>query len=302
MGRSPKIGLDYFRLDVHLDDKFKMIEAEFGLKGFAVVVKLYQKIYGEQGYYCEWNDDVALVFGKEIGLQPGANAVSEIVTASIKRRLFDKGMFDKYHILTSNGIQERYFEAVERRERVEVIQEYLLVSCDKLPKNVNIKRISVDRKSVSDSRKAHSRGEQSRVEESIGDSNSSSGSSDITTTPENPFGDTADCRRPTFDTVEAYASANIPNMTIQNLREFQTFQEDLPDELIRHAIDEACGSGHAFYNYVRSILNRYVDGHFKTMADVNKYEKERRKRSGRRGADSSDAPGAYKGLPGETVV
>ena len=148
MGRSPKIGLDYFRLDVHLDDKFKMIEAEFGLKGFAVVVKLYQKIYGEQGYYCEWNDDVALVFGKEIGLQPGANAVSEIVTASIKRRLFDKGMFDKYHILTSNGIQERYFEAVERRERVEVIQEYLLVSCDKLPKNVNIKRISVDRKEI----------------------------------------------------------------------------------------------------------------------------------------------------------
>jgi len=71
-----KSGLEFFPLDVHMDDKVELIEAEFGLAGFAVIVKLYQKIYGA-GYYCEWSKEVALLFGKKIGL--GVNAVSEIV-------------------------------------------------------------------------------------------------------------------------------------------------------------------------------------------------------------------------------
>ena len=142
VGRSPKVGLDYFRLDCHLDDKFKLIEAEYGLKGFAVVVKLYQKIYGERGYYCEWDEDVALVFGAETRL--GASVVSEIVNAAIKRKLFDRDTFDKYQILTSTGIQKWYFESIGRRERVEVIREYLLIPVGDLPKSVNIKAISAD--------------------------------------------------------------------------------------------------------------------------------------------------------------
>ena len=36
-------GINYFPLNVHLDDKFELIEAEFGLKGFAIVVKLFQR-------------------------------------------------------------------------------------------------------------------------------------------------------------------------------------------------------------------------------------------------------------------
>ena len=55
-----KSGLEYFPLDVHLDEKFELIEAEFGLTGFAVIVKLFQRIYGGQGYYCEWTNEVAL--------------------------------------------------------------------------------------------------------------------------------------------------------------------------------------------------------------------------------------------------
>ena len=129
-------GIPYFPLEVHLDDKFDLIEAEFGLTGFAVVVKLFQKIYGGQGYYCEWTNDVALLFGKKIGL--GGNAVSEIVSAAIKRGIFDKDLYDKYHILTSAGVQERHLEAVRRRVEVNVKKEYLLVQVDKKYKNVNI--------------------------------------------------------------------------------------------------------------------------------------------------------------------
>ena len=116
-----KSGLEYFPLDVVLDDKFELIEAEFGLTGFAVIVKLFQKIYGGQGYYCEWTNEVALLFAKRIGL--GGSVVSEIVAASIKRGIFSQELYDKYNILTSPGIQERYFDAVIRRKKVEVKKE-----------------------------------------------------------------------------------------------------------------------------------------------------------------------------------
>ena len=132
-----KSGIDYFPLDVTLDEKFELIEAEFGLTGFGVVVKLLQRIYGGQGYYVEWTNEVALLFAKRIGL--GGSVVSEIVEASIKRGIFDKTLYDKYHILTSSGIQKRYFEAVGRRKSVEVEGRYLLVDATLFSKNVVIK-------------------------------------------------------------------------------------------------------------------------------------------------------------------
>ena len=51
-------GVNYFPLDVHLEDKVNLIEAEFGLTGFAVLIKLYQKIYGGSGYFTLWDNEV----------------------------------------------------------------------------------------------------------------------------------------------------------------------------------------------------------------------------------------------------
>lgn len=125
MARPIKMGIDYFPLDVVLDTKFELIEAEFNLTGFAIVVKLLQRIYGEQGYYCEWNDEVALLFARKNGV--GANVVSEIVRATLKRGIFDKGLFDKYGILTSRGIQSRYLKA-KKCDSSRLNQAYLLLS------------------------------------------------------------------------------------------------------------------------------------------------------------------------------
>ena len=88
MARPIKSGLDYFPLDCVLDDKIKLIEAEFGLKGFAVIIKLYQKIYAEQGYYCKWTKEIALLFTKENGLN--GNVVLRIIKSAIYRGIFDK--------------------------------------------------------------------------------------------------------------------------------------------------------------------------------------------------------------------
>ncbi len=137
-----KNGISYFPLDCEMDSKFELIEAEFGLTGFAIIVKLLQRIYGGEGYYCEFTNEVALLFAKRNST--GGSAVSEIVTASVKRGIFDKNMFEKYSILTSKGIQERYFKAVDRRKQVFVKSQYLLVDCAHFSKNVCILKENVD--------------------------------------------------------------------------------------------------------------------------------------------------------------
>ena len=137
-----KSGLEFFPLDVTLDTKFELIEAEFGVTGFAVIVKLYQMIYGQEGYYGEVNDEVVLLFSKKNGL--GRSTVSEIIRAAVRRGIFDSDLYNKYKILTSEGIQKRYFEACRRRDKIEVRKEYLLGSVYQNFKNVYISEKNVN--------------------------------------------------------------------------------------------------------------------------------------------------------------
>lgn len=167
-----KSGIDYFPLDVTLDEKFELIEAQFGLKGFAIMIKLLQKIYGGEGYYAEWTTEIALLFAKRIGAN--GSAVSDIVSAAIKRGIFDKTLYDKYQILTSKGIQKRYFEIVSRRKNVEVKREYLLFDAAILRKNADNLAENVDifpkNAYISEQSKGkESKGKKRKVEESRGE-------------------------------------------------------------------------------------------------------------------------------------
>ena len=250
-GRNLKDGLDYFSMDVHLDDKFQLIEAEYGLKGFAVIIKLYQKIYGGFGYYCKWDDEVSLLFRSKCGL--GGNDVSEIVSAAVRRGIFDERLLKTYGILTSSGIQKRYFEAAERRKAVKVFEEYLLLNISDLPSNVCINSINVDINSENAYRNSQSKVKESKVKES--------------TTPGG---------RPAFDTVEAYASSNLVNINPRQMQELESFRDELPDELIRHAIDESCLKGKPYFTYASAIMQRYVDQGYRKLEDALQEEKQRK--------------------------
>lgn len=166
MARRPKVGLDYFELDCCMNEKVRLIQAEFGLKGFAIVVKLFQKIYGELGYYCEWTEDSSLLFMSENGVssRDEKNLIMEIVSACIRRNIFSKKLFDEFRILTSESVQETYLNAVSRREKVEVKKEYLLVNVGKNNKNVVINELNVDRNNENVDRNTQSRVEKSREE------------------------------------------------------------------------------------------------------------------------------------------
>lgn len=165
MARPYKTGLDYFELDCHMDEKIKLIQAEFGLKGFAVIVLLFKEIYGGQGYYMSWDDEILLVFMAENGVGRGdANLISDIVRACVRRGIFSAELFEKYHILTSKGIQKRYFRAVARRGKVEAKKEYLLVNVDQNFVNADKNGVNADKNGVNVRKSTQRREEKSREE------------------------------------------------------------------------------------------------------------------------------------------
>ena len=238
-------GINYFPLNVHLDDKFELIEAEFGLKGFAIVVKLFQKIYGQQGYYCEWTEDVALLFGKNVGL--GGDAVSELVRAAIKRGIFDSELYDKYQILTSRGIQERYFEAVSRRKEVEVRKEYLLIKVDQIYKNVRIlnENVNISSKNVNIS-------EQKKVEESK--------------VKEKKVEERELPRLP-VRIVKLYEN-NIAPLTPITLQGLDDWLNAMSEDVVEYAISEAVKNNKRNYKYIEAILRNHFNAGRTTLAEV----------------------------------
>ena len=121
----------------------------------------------------------------------------------------------------------------------------------------------------------------------------------------NPFGDdNDDDYRPSFDTIFTYASSNLRNLTGGNIERLQSFIDDLPEELIRYAIDKACGLGHPFFGYVQPILQQYVEMGFRTVAEVEAYEAERKKKKGggKVGFNREPAGESPRRLAGETIV
>ena len=107
-------------------DSLKIIENEFGLKGFAVVIKLWQKIFGSsEGYYINWNDRVGTLFAIEIGA--GKGFVFEIVNRMIAEGLFDERLFKEYGILTADYIQRNWHDVKSRSYQIE--EKYSLIEC-----------------------------------------------------------------------------------------------------------------------------------------------------------------------------
>lgn len=138
-------GLKTFPFPTEQTDSEKMIEAEFGYKGYAVLVKLYQAIYS-RGYYMKWDIDTQLLFIRDYYLSEiGRGLVSEIVAACVRREVFDSALYEQYKILTSSRIEETFLNAKKRSEKVIMDKNYALPivytfidNANKKGKNVNI--------------------------------------------------------------------------------------------------------------------------------------------------------------------
>lgn len=138
MGRKNQVGIKYFSFDVDFfnDEKIEFTSARFGIKGEIIAIRLLCKIY-RNGYFTHWDDDESALLAKRAGDGISPSLVSEVVKELVKRGFFDEALLNRLSILTSRGIQNRYFEATKRFKSVEVYKEFLLVDVSEMP-NVHI--------------------------------------------------------------------------------------------------------------------------------------------------------------------
>jgi len=135
-----KQGIDYFphNTDLSQDLKLEYIEALHGLIGYAVYIKLLEKIYNN-GYFIQWDKRDTLIFSKHNNID--VNVCINIVNDCINEGLFSEKLYKKYCILTSLGIQKRYLKCCERRKTIILVKEYLIITQKWV--NENIKSVNV---------------------------------------------------------------------------------------------------------------------------------------------------------------
>lgn len=263
MARPTKQGLDYFPLDVQLDDKFHIIEAEHGLEGFAIVIKLFQKIYSE-GYYYEWNEMQQILFSKSVSVD--RNRVVSIVNDCIKWKLFDEEMYKKYKILTSRGIQRRFVQAIYKRTSVEMIEEYLLIDVSDR-RNVAVISISdagnSDTTIVSDGNNSQSKVKKSKVKESKEKESKVEESNDTVTTND---------AQEIVDLVTKNINPMLNSFEIQLIAEWLN---EHPKELIIEAIKETALNKATSVKYTDAILRSWKAKNIRTLQDLQQYSTRR---------------------------
>ena len=99
----------------------------------------------------------------------------------------------------------------------------------------------------------------------------------------NPYGECV--MRLNTDTVQAYAANQLTVMSPRAMEELNGFVDDLSEDIVRHAIDNALDQGVRKWAYVKSILNDYVAGVVRNVADAAACdERHRKKRKGSAGS------------------
>ena len=108
MARPTKQGLDYFPFDVDFfqDLKIRKIIRSHGSSSPSILMCVLCLIYKENGYYIKWDEDTSFVVSEILNCEE--KTVSNIIEKAIDVGFFNKDLYDKYTILTSNAIQKRF--------------------------------------------------------------------------------------------------------------------------------------------------------------------------------------------------
>ena len=188
MSRPTKQGLDYFPVEVHFMDDIKVrkVLKACGAQSIAVLISLLGNIYADRGYYLVWDSDMPFLIADKVGISEGA--VLEIVGKAVQVGLFDRELFKK-NILTSRGIQRRFFEAVARRKEVFYEKEILLLEVNDNNNliNVDINPVNVCNNSVNVYSNEQSKVKKSKVKESKEKKSKYICASDTVTGSEEPY-------------------------------------------------------------------------------------------------------------------
>ena len=125
-------GINYFPVGVNFmeENAMEVIEAKYGIKGSAIVMKLLCKIYKE-GYFIRWDEEQCLIFANKAGREVQAAEVQEIIEILFIKEILDRDSYLENGILTSANIQKVWMEATKRRKRELSELPYLMVKTEK---------------------------------------------------------------------------------------------------------------------------------------------------------------------------
>lgn len=126
MGRNRKDGFEYHSLDsaIRNDIKVRRLTKVGGAEATLSYIYILGYIY-EKGYYAVFNDE--LVFDISDSLYCDEENINKHLELFFRFELFDKTIFDKYKVLTSHGLQERYKKMCKSVNRICIMDDYNLL-------------------------------------------------------------------------------------------------------------------------------------------------------------------------------
>ncbi len=141
VGRKIKKGLNFFPVDVDIfqDIKIRKLIRYASGNAIAIYLCLIAKIY-KNGYYLKFDDDLYFIIAEETGINEEEIHINVEVMYNVG--LFDKSMFEKFGIMTSKGIQERYQYVSDLSRRKSNVEKYNLISSEETP--INAEEIAID--------------------------------------------------------------------------------------------------------------------------------------------------------------
>lgn len=230
MARPTKQGLDYFPLDVGFlqNVKVRRIMRACGIQSIPVLISLLANTYREEGYFLRWDNDMPFLIADELGVSEGA--VTAVVEKATQVDFFNANMYEKYGVLTSDGIQKRFFEATARRTSVRYDARFLLINVSDYKNLVNVYKNSIN----------DDDNPQSKVKESKEKKSSSSTGDDSLK-----------------DAVNAYRKNIYPMPGEMDLEKLKGLIDDFGSDTVIKAIDRAVSRNKRSLAYIRGILNHW---------------------------------------------
>ena len=247
MARPIKQGLDYYPLDVGFlqDVKIRRIIRACGIQSIPVLISLLANIYRNDGYFLRWSPDMSFLIADELGVSEGA--VTATVDKAVQVDFFNANMYECYGVLTSEGIQSRFFEAASRRREVRYDARFLLI-------NVNVYKnlVNADNNPVNVDDNPQSKVKKSKVKESKeeGEERTSAAA----------------------DEIMGYYSSNIhPVSSPVEKDKLIPLVETHGDAFVHKAIERAVVRNKRSLAYITGILNRWeANGYDEGISESHK--------------------------------
>lgn len=116
--------------DIYNNKKIVRMETKFGHLGFSFAVKMLCRVFSDS-YFLAIDDDEISVICRKI-LYVTLDEFDEMLAFSLDINLFDKKKYETYRILTSAGIQKKYFDIGKdsRWRHLHVVKEYISKKID----------------------------------------------------------------------------------------------------------------------------------------------------------------------------